>query len=182
MNKTRLEELYKTKILPDLMKKLGIQNPMNAPRISKIVVNVGVKDAVTDSKVLQSIMDSVAKISGQRPVRTLARKSIAGFKLREGMPIGVMVTLRKANMYIFLDKLIRFALPKLRDFRGVPEKLDGRGGYNLGIKEWTIFPEISPESNEKIRGLNVTIHMISGNDQHAFELLKDLGMPFRNIN
>ena len=141
MSKARLEELYNSKVRPELQTKLGLKNIMEVPKITKIVLNVGVKDAIADSKVLQSVMETVEKISGQAPVRTLAKKSIASFKLRAGMPIGVKVTLRKKNMYDFLDKLINLALPKTRDFQGVPSAFDGRGNYNLGLKEITIFPE-----------------------------------------
>ena len=150
MSKARLEELYNSKVRPELQKKLGLKNIMEVPKITKIVLNVGVKDAIADSKVLQSVMDTVGKISGQAPVKTLAKKSIASFKLRAGMPIGVKVTLRKKNMYDFLDKLINLALPKTRDFQGVPSAFDGRGNYNLGLKEITIFPEIDYDINQKI--------------------------------
>lgn len=177
--KARLEENYFAKIRPDLQKKLGLENVMEVPAISKVVLNVGVKDAVSDSKVLQNVMTVLGAISGQRPVRTLARKSIATFKLREGMPIGAMVTLRSANMFEFLDRLINLALPKVRDFQGVSTKFDGRGNYNLGIKEWTIFPEIDFGMGDKIYGLNITIHTTAKTDAHAFELLKEFGMPFR---
>jgi len=136
MAKTRLEELYNTKIRSQLKKDLKLKNIMEVPKISKIVINVGVKDAVKDSKVLKNVMETVSKISGQCPVRTFAKKSIAGFKLREGMPIGVKVTLRKKKMYEFLDRLINIALPEVRDFQGVTKKLDRRGNYNFGIKEW----------------------------------------------
>lgn len=182
MKRARLEDLYVTKIRPELQSKLGLSNVMNVPKLSKIVINVGVKGAVSDSKALQPVMDVVQRISGQRPVRTLARKSIASFKLREGMPIGVKVTLRKRNMYEFLDKLITLALPKVRDFRGVTNKMDGRGGYNIGIKEWTIFPELAQDTNEKTQGLNISIHIQTKSDSHGHELLKSFGMPFRKGN
>lgn len=178
-HKARLEEHYFTKVRPDLQKKLGLDNVMEVPAISKIVLNVGVKDAVSDSKVLQSVMTVLGAITGQRPVRTLARKSIATFKLREGMPIGTMVTLRRANMFEFLDRLINLALPKVRDFQGVSTRFDGRGNYNLGIKEWTIFPEIDYGMGDKVYGLNITIHTTAKTDAHAHELLKEFGMPFR---
>ena len=141
MPKSRLEELYNNKIRPELKTKLGIQNIMMVPKLLKIVLNVGVKEAVSDSKVLKTVSDVMSKIAGQAPVRTKARTSIAGFKIREGMPLGVMVTLRKNNMYDFLDKLINLALPNVKDFQGLSVKMDGRGNYNLGLKEWTIFPE-----------------------------------------
>jgi large subunit ribosomal protein L5 len=179
MKKARLEELYKKEIYPQLKEKLSIKNPMEVPKISKIVLNVGVKDAVSDSKSLQVVKDVLTKIAGQMPVRTVARKSIASFKLREGMPIGVMVTLRRKNMYEFLDKLISLSLPKVRDFQGVPTKLDGRGNYNLGIKEWSIFSEVTFGESEKAYGLNITVHTTAINDAAGFELLKSFGMPFR---
>lgn len=179
MEKARLEERYNITIRPQLLKDLGFKNIMEVPKISKIVLNVGVKDAVADSKVLQLVTDVLEKISGQAPVKTLAKKSIAGFKLREGMAIGAMVTLRGKRMYEFLDRLISLSLPRVRDFQGVPVKFDGRGGYNLGIKEWTIFPEIEYSVGDKIYGLNITIQTTAIEDKHGFELLKNFGMPFR---
>lgn len=180
MKKTRLQQLYANTIRPELLKKLGLENIMKVPRLSKIVVNVGVKDAVTDSsKVIPAVTRVVDKITGQKSVRTLARKSIATFKLREGMPIGVMVTLRNKNMYEFLDRLINLSLPKVRDFQGVPTKFDGHGNYNLGIKGWDIFPELDYEAGEKVRGMNITVHTTASSDEYAFELLKSFGMPFR---
>lgn len=176
--RARLEEHYKEKIRPELQKKLELKNVMEVPRIEKIVLNIGVKEAVADSRVLNGVMQMFDNIAGQKSVKTLARKSIAGFKIREGMPIGVRVTLRKKRMYEFLDKLINLALPKVRDFQGVPTKLDGRGNYNLGIKEWSIFPEADTTA-EKVFGMNVTIHTSALKDAHAFELLKSFGMPFR---
>src|SRR3972149_7696943 len=179
MEKTRLEELYEKEIRAKLKESLGLKNVMEVPKISKIVLNVGVKDAVSDSKVLNTAMTIIGKIAGQQPVRTVAKKSIAGFKLREGMPIGVKVTLRRKRMYEFLDRLINLALPKVRDFQGVSTKLDRRGNYNLGVKEWLIFPEIDFEMSEKMYGLNITIHTTAHSDDHAFALLKGFNMPFR---
>jgi len=179
MEKARLEKLYKKDIRPQLLKDLGLKNIMEVPKISKVVLNVGVKGVISDSKALQAVMDVIAKIAGQAPVRTLAKKSIAGFKLREGMPIGVKVTLRRKNMYDFLDKLVNLALPKVRDFQGVPTKLDRRGNYNLGIKEWTIFPEVDYETSGKVSGLNITIDTTAHNDEHGRMLLEKFGMPFR---
>lgn len=179
MNKARLEELYTNEIRAKLQKELGLSNIMEVPKIAKIVLNIGVKEAVADSKSVQFVFDSLEKIAGQAPVRTLARKSIAGFKLREGMPIGVKVTLRRKKMYEFLDKLINLALPKVRDFQGVTTKFDRRGNYNLGIKEWTIFPEMDLEVGEKMHGMNITIQTTAANDAHGFELLKSFGMPFK---
>ena len=177
--KARLEELYTKQIRGNLKKQLGLSNEMEIPKISKIVLNVGVRDAVADSKVLQKVVATVGKIAGQAPVKTLARKSIASFKLREGMPIGVKVTLRKKRMYEFLDRLINVALPKVRDFQGVSRKLDGRGSYNLGLKECQIFPEIDYEVTDKMYGMNITIHTTATNDEAGFELIKSFGMPFR---
>jgi large subunit ribosomal protein L5 len=179
MKRARFEELYNKQILPQLKKDLNISNVMAVPKLSKIVINVGVKDAVSDNKLLQLVKDVVTKIAGQAPVRTLARKSIAGFKLREGMPIGVCVTLRKRRMYDFLDKLITLSLPKVRDFQGTSVKLDGRGNYNLGIKEWSIFPELDFGASEKMQGMNITFHTTATSDEHGYELLKSFGMPFR---
>lgn len=178
MNKARLAELYTQKIRPNLQKTLALSNVMEVPKINKIVVNVGVKEAVADSKVLQGVIKAVSAITGQTPVRTYARKSIAGFKLREGMPIGVKVTLRGQVAYEYLDRLINLALPKVRDFRGVPCALDGRGNYNLGLRDWTIFPEMSHEVGDKMHGMNITIETSTQSDEHARVLLKEFGMPF----
>jgi large subunit ribosomal protein L5 len=176
----RLKEYYSTTVAPRLQETLGFKNRLEVPKVSKIVVNVGVKEGAGDSKVLQSIARVLEAITGQVPVKRMARKSIAGFKLREGMHIGVSVTLRRASMYAFLDKLVNLALPKVRDFQGVPTKFDGRGSYNLGIKEWNIFPEAeSAGAGERMLGLNVTICTTSQSDEHAQALLKELGMPFR---
>ncbi len=179
MEKARLEKSYRMQIRSALLKSLGLKNIMVVPRLEKIVINVGVKDAVTDSKVLQQVVNSLGKITGQRPIRRLARKSIAGFKLREGMPIGVMVTLRRKRMYEFLDRLIGLALPKVRDFQGVLTKFDRRGNYNLGIKDWTIFSEIEFDVTKKIYGMNITFQTTAKNDEHGLALLKAFGMPFK---
>ena len=181
MKKSRFAELYQEKIQAQLQKELGLKNIMQVPRIEKIVLNVGVKEAVGDVRVLQTVSNTLMHIAGQAPVRTVARKSIAGFKIREGMPIGVMVTLRRHRMYDFLDKLINLALPKVRDFHGVSSVADGRGNYNLGIKEWSVFPE-AQSGVDKAYGMNVTIHTSAVNDQHAIELLKHFGMPFKKID
>jgi large subunit ribosomal protein L5 len=179
MEKARLEELYTTTIKPQLQKQLGIKNVMEVPKITKVVLNVGVKDAVGDSKAIQGVLEILTKISGQVPVKTLAKKSIAGFKLREGMAIGVKVTLRGRRMYEFLDRLVNLALPKVRDFQGVSFKFDGRGNYNLGVKEWIIFPEVDYDIGSKVHGLNVTIHTNAGTDERGLALLENFGMPFR---
>ena len=182
MPKSRLEEIYTEKIRPDLKTKLGLANIMLTPKLLKIVINVGVKEAVSDSKILKTVSDVITKIAGQAPVRTVAKKSIAGFKIREGMPLGVMVTLRKESMYAFLDKLINLALPNVKDFQGLSTKMDGRGNYNLGLKEWTIFPESERSAFETVYGLNITIHTTAVDDHAALELLKGFGMPFKKLN
>lgn len=176
----RLDELYKKTLRSQLQQTLSLGNIMEVPKISKIVINMGAKEAVNDAKILQVGSAILGAVTGQLPVRTKARKSIAGFKIREGMDIGLMVTLRGKSMYAFLDKLINVALPKVRDFQGIPTKLDGRGNYNLGIKEWSIFPEAEAAgAGEKSHGLNITIQTTACKDAHAFELLKGFGMPFR---
>jgi large subunit ribosomal protein L5 len=179
MNKARLQELYNHNIRATLQKQLGLSNVMETPRLVKIVLNVGVKEAVSNSKVLNTVEDVVTRIAGQKPIRTLARKSIASFKLREGMPIGVQVTLRGRNMYEFLDRLLNTTLPKVRDFQGVPTKLDGRGNYNLGLKDWGVFPEVDYGMSEKAFGLNITFHTTAKTNEHGKALLKSFGMPFR---
>jgi len=178
--KSRLGELYNKQLRAQLKETLGLKNIMEVPNISKIVVNIGVgRDAVADSRVLVPVEKTLASIVGQAPVRTIARKSIAGFKIREGMPLGVCVTLRKRKMFDFLDRLVNLALPRVRDFQGVSTKLDGRGNYNLGIKEWNIFAEADTVGTEKVYGLNVTIHTTAKNDKHGYELIKIFGMPFK---
>lgn len=176
---SRIEKLYKEKIRPELQKDLKLDNIMQVPRISKIVLNIGVKDAVSDSKSLNLVHDVLTKIAGQAAVKTKAKKSIAGFKLREGVAIGVMVTLRKDRMYNFLDKLINIALPSVRDFQGVKIKFDGNGNYNLGIRDWFVFPEVDYNEIDKSRGLNVTIHTTTSDDNNARALFKKLDMPFQ---
>ncbi len=178
--KARLLDLYETQHKSKLREDLGLGNIMCVPRIEKIVVNTGVKDAVGDSKVLNAILETIEKIVGQRPVKTYARKSIAGFKLRQGMPIGVMVTLRKKKMYEFLDKLINLALPCVRDFQGVTTKFDGTGNYNLAITDWMIFPEVDYDKVDKARGMNITIKTSTLNDDEARALLKCFKMPFKH--
>lgn len=179
MKRSRLAKQYNDEMRPALKEQLGLSNIMMVPKLLKVVLNVGLKEAVSDSKVLQETMNVLEKISGQRCVKRLARKSIAGFKLREGMPIGVMVTLRGDMMYEFLDKFITFALPKVRDFQGLPTKLDGRGGYNIGIKDWTIFPEIDFDLGKKVHGMNITIQTSSPSDKNAYALLQAFNMPFK---
>lgn len=180
MTKPRLKELYDTRLRAELQKNLEIKNIVDVPQVSKIVLNVGVKEAIGDSRILQKVADTLASIAGQKVVQTKARKSIAGFKIREGMPLGVMVTLRKKKMYEFLDRLISVALPNVRDFRGVGIKFDRQGNYNLGIKEWSIFPEANNTSGDKAFGLNVTICTTAKTDEQAFALLEAFNMPFRS--
>lgn len=176
----RLYEQYKNEITPKLMEKFQYKNVMQVPRIDRVVVNIGVGEAIQNPKALDGAVNDLQMITGQRPVVTKARKSIAGFKLREGMSIGCKVTLRGERMYEFLDRLINLALPRVRDFRGVsPDAFDGRGNYALGIKEQTIFPEIEYDKIDKIRGLEVNIVTTAKTDEEARELLRAMGMPFR---
>jgi large subunit ribosomal protein L5 len=179
MVKNRLKELYESSIRPQLLQELSLDNVMRVPKLTKIVLNVGAKAALTNSKILQSIIDVMAQTAGQQPVRTLAKKSIAGFKLREGMAIGAKVTLRGKRMFEFLDKFVNLALPRVRDFRGVPDKLDGQGNYNIGLQEWIIFPEVDYEKGSNLGGLNITIHTTAENDVHGRALLAKFGMPFK---
>ena len=177
--KSRLEEVYTTKIRPELQKELELSNIMEVPKLSKIVLNTGAKDAVADSKVIAHVKEILTKISGQAPVQTKAKKSIAGFKLREGMSIGVMVTLRGAVMYHFLDKFINVVLPAVRDFQGVSPRFDGSGNYNVGIKDWMVFPEVDYDKIDRSRGMNITIQTTADSDEKAFALLKKFNMPFQ---
>ena len=176
----RLQDQYKAEIVPKLKEKFGYRNVMQVPRLSKVVVNMGLGDAIENVKVIETAAAEIAIITGQKPVVTKARKSIANFKLREGVPIGVMVTLRRDQMYHFLDKLIAIALPRVRDFKGVsPRGFDGRGNYTLGIKEQIMFPEVNYDKIDKIRGMNITIVTTARTDEEGLELLRLMGMPFR---
>jgi large subunit ribosomal protein L5 len=176
----RLKDKYMKEIRPDLMKRMNYSNINQVPRLEKIVVNSGVGDAVGDHKKIESVVDEIMMIAGQRPVIRRAKKSISNFKLRAGMPIGVSVTLRQSRMYEFLDRLVNVAIPRIRDFRGVPSKsFDGRGNYTLGVTEQIIFPEIDYDKVDKIRGMNITIVTTAKTDAEATELLKSFGMPFR---
>ncbi|HEY3130107.1 MAG TPA: 50S ribosomal protein L5 [Acidobacteriota bacterium] len=175
----RLRDQYKKEIMPVLSKKFAYGSSMAIPKIDKIVINMGLGEAIQNAKILDSAADEIAAITGQKPVVTKAKKAIAAFKLRKGMPIGCMVTLRGDRMYEFLDRLINIALPRVRDFRGVPTRsFDGRGNYTLGLKDQLIFPEIDIGKAEKIRGLNVTIVTTAKTDEEARELLAQFGMPF----
>ncbi|HJT53475.1 MAG TPA: 50S ribosomal protein L5 [Candidatus Acidoferrales bacterium] len=176
----RLRERFGKEIAPALAKELGAKNPMAVPRLHKIVVNMGVGEATQNTKVLDPLVRDLGEITGQKPVVTKAKKSIAAFKVREGMSIGAMVTLRGDRMYEFLDRLINVALPRVRDFRGVSTKsFDGRGNYTLGLRDQLIFPEIDYAKVEKLKGMNVTIVTTARDDNQARALLKHLGMPFR---
>jgi large subunit ribosomal protein L5 len=176
----RLKEHFLNEVTPALMKKFNYKSPMQVPKIEKVVINMGVGEAVQNAKALDGAVEDLTAISGQKPVITRAKKSIAGFKLREGMPIGAKVTLRGERMYHFLDKLMNVALPRVRDFRGVsPKSFDGRGNYTLGLKEQLIFPEISYDKIDKVRGMDVVIVTTAKTDEEARELLTLMGMPFR---
>ena len=176
----RLKEKFKNDITPALMSKFEYSSVMQVPKIEKIVINMGVGDAVQNSKSLDAAVEDLEIISGQKPVVTKAKKSIAGFRLREGMPIGTKVTLRGDRMYDFLDKLVSIALPRVRDFRGVSKNaFDGRGNYTLGVKEQLIFPEIDYDKVSKVRGMDIVIVTTANTDEEARELLTQLGMPFQ---
>jgi large subunit ribosomal protein L5 len=174
-----LQKRYREEIAPNLIKEFGYENVMQAPRIRKVVLNIGVGEALDNPKALEYAVDDLRTITGQQPVITKARKSIANFKLREGRAIGVKVTLRGDRMWAFLSRLINVALPRTRDFRGVPDKLDGRGNYTLGLREQLLFPEINYDKIDKIRGFEVTINTTADTDEEARRLLEMLGMPFQ---
>lgn len=178
--KPRLQSLYEDTIRASLTEQFGYTNPMMVPKLDKIVINVGVGDAVHDKKKIDKVVTELAAISGQAPVVTRARKSIAGFKLREGMPIGVKVTLRSTRMYEFLDRLVTIALPRVRDFQGVsPKSFDGRGNYAMGLKEQLVFPEIDYDKVDQIRGMDIVIATTAKNDDEARALLSEFSMPFK---
>jgi large subunit ribosomal protein L5 len=176
----RMRDRYYKDVLPALMKEFELKNPMAAPKLEKIIVNMGVGEATQNAKLIDPAAGEVGQITGQKPVVTRARKSIAAFKVREGMPIGVMVTLRGDRMYEFFDRLVNVALPRVRDFRGVPTKsFDGRGNFTLGVRDQLIFPEIDYAKVEKTKGMNITIVTSAGTDDQARALLKHMGMPFK---
>ena len=176
----RLKTRYQKEVVPALKKEFGYTNVMAIPKVEKVVLNMGMGEAIANAKVLDTAIEELKTVVGQRPVITRARKSIASFKLRQGMPIGVMVTLRGERMYEFFDRLISVALPRVRDFRGVsPKAFDGRGNYTIGIREQLIFPEIDFNKVDKVRGMNISIVTTARNDEQARALLKGLGMPFR---
>ena len=174
----RLQEKYKAEIRAKLQEEFAYPNPMMIPKVTKVSVNIGLGEAVQNAKVVEAAVGDLTKIAGQKPVVTRARKSIAGFKLREGMPIACAVTLRRDRMWEFLDRLITVALPRIRDFRGIKSKLDGRGNYTLGISEQSIFPEIVFDRIEFQQGMDITFVTSAGTDEQGYMLLKELGMPF----
>jgi len=176
---SRLKELYQTEVRKKIQDQFGIKNPMAVPKIEKVVLNMGMGEAISNAKILDSAVDELGQITGQKPIITKAKKSIASFKLREGQAIGAMVTLRGEKMYEFLDRLISTALPRVRDFRGVPSKsFDGRGNYTLGIRDHLIFPEIDITKVDKSKGMNITIVTNAKDDDQARFLLRELGLPF----
>lgn|SRR5690606_120287 len=177
----RLQQFYKEAVVPELLKQFGYKSVMEVPRITKITLNMGVGEAVGDKKILENAIGDMTKIAGQKPVATKARKSIAGFKIRDGYPIGCMVTLRGPRMFEFLDRLVTVAMPRIRDFRGIAAKgFDGRGNYNLGVKEQIIFPEIEYDKIDALRGMNISITTTAKTDQEARALLAAFKFPFKN--
>jgi large subunit ribosomal protein L5 len=177
----RLQEFYRKEVVPELMKKLGVKNPMAVPRIVKITINMGVGEALADRKVLENAMSDLAKISGQKPVPCKARTSVASFKVRDGVAIGCKVTLRRARMYEFLDRLINVAMPRIRDFRGISRRaFDGRGNYNMGVKEQIIFPEINFDQVDAIRGMDISITTTARDDDSGRALLEAFKFPLRS--
>jgi large subunit ribosomal protein L5 len=177
---TRLEQTYKDSIVPALTSEFGYKSAMEVPRLQKITLNMGIGEAVGDKKIVEKATENLTEISGQKPIVTIARKSIAGFKIRDGMPIGVKVTLRRHRMYEFLDRLITIAIPRIRDFRGMSAKsFDGRGNYSMGVKEQIIFPEIDYDRIDAIRGLDITFTTSAKTDDEARALLKSFNFPFR---
>ncbi len=178
---TRLEKIYKEEVAPALMKKFGYTNPMEVPKITKITINMGVGEAATNKKILENAVADLAKITGQKPITTKSRVSVASFKIRDGWPIGCKVTLRRAKMYEFLDRLISISLPRVRDFRGVSGRsFDGRGNYNMGVKEQIIFPEIDFDQVDALRGMDIAITTTTKTDAEAKALLEAFKFPFRN--
>ena len=181
-NSPRLADKYKKEIVPALMKKFSYKTVMQAPKLTKICLNRGVNGAVTDKKLIDIAIDELSNITGQKAVATMSKKDISNFKLRKNMPIGARVTLRGVKMYEFLDRLVSVSLPRVRDFKGINDKaFDGRGNYTLGVTEQIIFPEIDIDKVNKITGLDITFVTTAGTNEEAFELLKELGMPFKNV-
>lgn len=179
-SETRLQTFHKEQVMPKLMEQFGYKNPMEVPKVTKITVNMGLGEAVADKKVIEQATDELGKITGQKPVVTKARKSVASFKIRDGYPIGAKVTLRRNHMYEFLDRLINISLPRVRDFRGLSAKaFDGRGNYNLGVREQTIFPEINFDEVNAVRGMDIAITTTAKSDEEGRALLAAFGFPFR---
>jgi large subunit ribosomal protein L5 len=177
----RLQQFYREKVVPELTQKFGYKSPMQVPRLSKITLNMGVSEAVSDKKVMDNAVGDLTKIAGQKPVVTKSKKAIAGFKIREGVPIGCMVTLRGVRMYEFLDRLVTISLPRVRDFRGVSGRaFDGRGNYNIGVKEQIIFPEIEYDKIDALRGLNISFTTTATTDDECKALLAAFKFPFKN--
>jgi large subunit ribosomal protein L5 len=177
----RLRKKYKDEIIPQLMKEFSLRNVMQVPKLDRVVINMGLGEAVQNAKLIESAVEELTAITGRKPIVTRAKKSIATFKLREGMPIGVMVTLRGEQMYDFVDRLVSIALPRTRDFKGIsPKAFDGRGNYTLGIREQIVFPEVNYDKIDRIKGMNVTFVTTAETDEQGRALLKSLGMPFRN--
>jgi large subunit ribosomal protein L5 len=175
-----LKRKYKEEIIPNLTKEFGYKSIMQVPKLQKIVINQGLGQAVADKKLIESAQEELANIAGQKPMQTMSRKDISNFKLRKGMPIGLRVTLRRERMYEFLERLINVSLPRIRDFKGVSDKFDGRGNYSLGIHEQIIFPEIDIDKINKILGLEITFVTTSNTDEEAHALLREFGIPFKN--
>ncbi len=180
MDTAQLKKVYKETIAPDLQKQFNYSSAMQIPELKKIVVNMGLGDATQDKKIIDVAINEVTAITGQKAVATYSKKDIANFKLRKKMPIGVMVTLRRERMYEFLERLVRVALPRIRDFKGIQSRLDGRGNYTLGIQEQIIFPEINIDSIDRIQGMNITFVTTAKTDEEGFALLKAFGLPFKN--
>ena len=182
MAETTLSKLYKERIVPELTEEFKYTTPMQVPRLVKIVINQGLGDATQDKKIIETALNEMTAITGQKAVATLSKKDISNFKLRKKMPIGAMVTLRREKMYEFLERLVRVALPRIRDFKGINSKLDGRGNYTLGITEQIIFPEINIDNVPKLQGMNITFVTSAPTDEEGFALLKKFGLPFKHEN
>ncbi len=178
---TRLQEYYENEVVPELIQRFGYKNRMQVPKLEKVVLNMGVGEAVLNARVIENAVEDLTRIAGQRPSIRRARKAVSNFKLRQGVPIGCAVTLRRSRMYEFLDRFFNFSVPRIRDFRGLSMRsFDGRGNYTIGIQEQIIFPEIDYDQIDKIRGLDVTLVTTASTDEEAFELLNEMGMPFQN--
>ncbi|MCM1368861.1 MAG: 50S ribosomal protein L5 [Candidatus Amulumruptor caecigallinarius] len=182
MSETTLSKDYKERIVPELIKEFKYTTPMQVPKLTKIVINQGLGGATQDKKIIETALSELTAITGQKAVPTLSRKDISNFKLRKKMPIGAMVTLRREKMYEFLERLVRVALPRIRDFKGINSKLDGRGNYTLGITEQIIFPEINIDNVPKLQGMNITFVTTANTDEEGFALLKKFGLPFKHEN